>query len=101
MVPEHDAEQVENLALIPVGRLPNARDGVDLGIRAAHLALHANSFVLLDGVQVIDYFEPGLRGMPIDGRDPAQASVQREETEVSKPLVENTELVCGELETSA
>ena len=45
---------------------------------------------------LVEAVERTLAGCRAEIRKNAQASVQREETEVSKPLVENTEFVCVE-----
>src|ERR1019366_4410567 len=75
MIAERNAEQVEHLALMPVGRAPHAEHGVDFRIRAAHFAFDADALVSFYGVQMIDDLEAGLVRMPVDGGQPAEANI--------------------------
>ena len=73
MIAETDAEHVEDFALIPVGPAPDARDRIDLRIRAAQPALHAQPLIALDRMQMIDHFKARLGRMPVDRGHRAQA----------------------------
>src|SRR5579863_7057116 len=48
MIAERDAEQIEYFAFMPVGRAPDAVNGIDLGLLAVHFAFDAHARVPLD-----------------------------------------------------
>ena len=62
MIEEAHAEEVEHLALIPVGATPDSGDGIDRGVGARKAALQAQPLIAFDAVQVIDNLEARLGG---------------------------------------
>src|SRR5882757_5021072 len=66
MVAERDAEQVENLAFVPIGRVPDAVNRVDRRIGPAHFAFDADARITFYRVQMRNDFKARLRRMPVD-----------------------------------
>ena len=67
VVAEVDAEEIEDLALIPVGAAPDGRYGIDRWGWAAHSGFDAEARFLRDRVEMVDDFEARFGGVTIDG----------------------------------
>src|SRR5437899_10580885 len=73
MIEEAYAEEVEHLALIPIGAAPDSGDRFNCGVRAREAALQAQAFIAFDTVQVIDNFKAGFGGVAVYRGDRADA----------------------------
>ena len=73
MVPEKDAEHVENFTFVPVGSAPDRIYRVDFGAISVEAAFDAQSHISFERMQVINDLKPRLGRMPIDRGDAAQA----------------------------
>src|ERR1700733_7111604 len=64
-----DAEEVEDFALVEVGRGPNGRDAVNGGVFAVEANDEANALFQRHGEDVVGDLVARLRGIPVDGGD--------------------------------
>ena len=66
VVAEPDAEQIEALPLVPVGRLPDGHDGVDDRVLSPEGDLDPETVAVPQRKEVVDHQEAGARGVPVN-----------------------------------
>ncbi len=91
VVVEGNAEEIENFALIPVGRAPDGCNGIDRRGGTADANFEAQTFVAGKRVQVVDDLKAGLDRVTVDGGDSAEA----DEVEVAFEFGANFDDFCG------
>src|SRR5271156_1575797 len=69
VAPDVDAEEIEDFALVEVGRGPDGRDAVDGGVFAVEANDEANALFQRHGEDVVGDLVARLGGVPVDGGD--------------------------------